>query len=159
MQLDDAKRVLRVLTAAFPTYPVDEDTVELYLAAMVNNMPDAGVAFAVVTDWTMERLTFPRVAELIEAYTWEQSARQAKARKREKAQEHYVEGTVACLSCHDSGMEEWTDEQGRQWAAPCSGCQPERRAYWREGHMDVGHSVSTCEHPRCVARAKRGRRG
>lgn len=154
MDRADALRVLRVLTAAFPTHPITEDTTELYVRTLIERAPDVATALAVVMDWSTTQLYFPKIAEFVDAYGKEAFARERAARQRQLAQEHYRPGTVACTSCDDTGMQLWNDDSGRSWTAPCESCRPDERAYWREGHYDKGHNVRSCSHPRCDQRAR-----
>lgn len=160
MQIDDGRRVLQVLTAAFPTYPVADDTAELYLAAMIQSMPDATIAFAVALDWSTSQLLFPKVAELIEAYAEEVTRRARRHAAIERAQEHFVTGTVACRACNDHRMVQiGPDEAGYTYAHPCPDCDEQRYRYWLDGHLAIEHDVLGCEHPMCERRAKsRGRK-
>lgn len=76
MQVNDARRVLRVLTAAFPTYPVGEDTAELYLA-MLSNWGDADCAFEAAKRWALTEVRFPKPTELLAAIQEEARERAA----------------------------------------------------------------------------------
>lgn len=153
----DALRVLALLTAAYPSQPMPEETVELYVSTLIGRTPDVGIAFAVAQDWIGSQLYFPKVAEFVESYGQEVFAREKAVRQRQRSQDGYRAGTVACTSCEDRGTEIW-EANGETWSAPCESCRPEERAYWREGHYDANHDVRGCPHPRCVDRSrKRGR--
>lgn len=78
MDVEQAWKVLRVLTAAYPTYPVGEDTAELYLAVLTDANRRAEDGMAAVRTWVEEQDHFPRVTELLAAV-------QAAARKRSAA--------------------------------------------------------------------------
>lgn len=161
-QLDDARRVLRVLTAAFPTYPVADDTAELYLAVIASDMPDFATAMRVVTDWATSQLLFPKPVELVEQYLAEAGRAQRRANQARNAQRHHVDGLFACPACEDVGMVFTKLVRGDRLyeaAMPCERCRPGERAYWREGHYDLDHDVWACEHPRCEARSKSRKRG
>lgn len=79
MDIEHAQRVLRVLTAAHPTYPMGEDTTELYLGALCERA-DFDVAFAVAKQWVLDGpARFPKVTELV-------AECQAEARRRAVAE-------------------------------------------------------------------------
>lgn len=73
MDIEQARRCLRILTAAFPTYPVGDDTVELYLARL---LPwDFEVAFYVVQRWAANEVKFPVLRQLHDALRAETNRR------------------------------------------------------------------------------------
>lgn len=78
MEIGDAHRALRVLAAAFPTYPFGEDTQEIYLAALVTKIGDGDAAFDAARNWVFEQDRFPTVNQLLAACRLE-------ARRREPA--------------------------------------------------------------------------
>lgn len=159
--LDDARRVLRVLTAAFPTYPVNADTTELYLAVITGEMTDFATAMRVVTDWATGELLFPKPVELVERYHAEISRAQRRASQTQIAQQHTRDGLFACPQCEDTGVEwvKWViGERLVEGTLPCARCRPDDREYQNDGHYDPNHRVHACTHPRCEARAKRASR-
>lgn len=91
MQLDDARRALRVLTAAFPRYPVSDDTAELYLAMLCQHVRDPDVGVVAAQKVALTALDFPKPTQLLEAC-------QAEARLRVKAQPAIPEDTGRELS-------------------------------------------------------------
>lgn len=54
-----------MLCAAYPTYPVSEDTSQLYLEVILDR--DAADAIVAVRNWIMREPHFPRVSELLAA--------------------------------------------------------------------------------------------
>lgn len=155
-QLEDARRVLRVLTAAFPTYPVGDDTAELYLAVIAGELPDFATAMRVVTDWATTQLLFPKPVELTDAYL----AETERARKRANAahgQRKRGDGMYACPKCLDTGwivVKFVNLDHLYEGVVPCDRCRPDDREYQRDGHQDREHDVHACSHPRCEARAE-----
>lgn len=160
-RLEDARRVLRVLTAAFPSHPFGDDSVELYLAVIVKDMPDFSIAMRVATDWATTQMFFPKVVELTDAYLRETEKQARRARQAAVAQQHTKPGTFACPRCEDSGFEVlkvMNLDVLYEAIAPCSRCRPEERDYWREGHTFPEHDIENCEHPRCQQRAAGSKR-
>lgn len=166
-QLEDARRVLRVLTAAFPTYPVGDDTAELYLAVICNDMPDFGMAMRVVTDWATTQLFFPKAVELTEQYVAALVREQRRGEAAHRAQQHArSDGTYGCPRCKDELYVVVTfavDERLYSGVTPCPLCRADDYEYQNEGHLAAGHDLWACSHPRCVARVeargKKARRG
>ncbi len=159
-RLDDARRVLRVLVAAFPTYPVNDDTTELYLAVIAEEMTDFATAMRVVTDWATGELLFPKPVELVERYHAEIGRAQRRATQAEIARQHEIPGMYACPHCEDAGVEwvKWVEQPGDrlvEGVLPCSRCRPDDREYQNDGHYAPQHRVHLCTHPRCETRAKR----
>lgn len=155
MNETQARRVLRVLTAGFPTYPFESDTAELYERALIAEVEDGTLALEVAVDWAETRITFPKVAELVDECRGELTRRIRRARATAVAQAKQREGMVACQRCQDSRMVEFKTDDG-VFAGPCPDCQPEDHQYWMGGHYDNGHDPILCDHPRCKLRAKRG---
>jgi hypothetical protein len=72
----DAEQVLHVLGAAFPTYPAEQPSTDLYLSALA--LPpfyDLSTLLAATTGWVLNHDRFPTVHQLVDAY-------QAEARRR-----------------------------------------------------------------------------
>lgn len=160
-RLEDARRVLRVLTAAFPTYPVGDDTAELYLALILKDMPDFGTAMRVAIDWTSTQLLFPKPVELVDAYLAETQRANRRAIARREQQRIKRGDSFACPRCEDSGVEvvKFVNlDQLYEGVVPCADCRPEDREYQRAGHLDRNHDVHACGHPRCEQRAERSTR-
>lgn len=75
MDVKDARKVLRVLSAAYPSFPVGDDTVELYLAVLCGHVADGDVGLAAAERWVItgghapdgERDRFPTPNQLLEA--------------------------------------------------------------------------------------------
>lgn len=158
-QLEDARRVLRVLTAAFPTYPVGDDTAELYLAVICNDMPDFGMAMRVVTDWATTQLLFPKPVELSEAYVAMLVREQRRGEAAQRAQKHKrSDGTYGCPKCKDELHIEVTfvgvGDQLYSGVMPCPVCRPDDYAYQNDGHLSGEHDIFICTHPRCESRAE-----
>lgn len=162
-QLEDARRVLRVLTAAFPTYPVGDDTAELYLAVIANDLPDFAVAMRVVTDWATTQLLFPKPVELTEAYTHAIGRQRARSERIRDEQRRHRGDTYACPRCKDTGIQhvkEMNLDKLYDAIRPCEVCRPDDRDYQDGGHLEAGHDFHDCAHPRCEQRAEgRSRRG
>lgn len=163
-QLEDARRVLRVLTAAFPTYPVADDTVELYLAVICADLPDFGMAMRVAQDWATTQLIFPKPVELVEAYNAELTRAQRRAALAQRSGGKRSDGSYGCPTCRDENDRMvplkivGVGDKLYEAMAPCPTCRPDDRDYWRDGHYDNDHDVWACEHPRCVERAKSSKR-
>src|SRR4051812_22139994 len=105
MKIEDAHRCLRMLTAAFPTYPVSDETAELYLQ-MLSNVYDPAVGFAVVADWVEQRLTFPKVAELLDECQNEQKRRLAQTKALQRKS-----GDLAITRCQRCDGERMLEER------------------------------------------------
>lgn len=144
-----------MLSAAFPTYPVDESTSELYLHVLTEQVFDGAVGFAVVADWIETRLTFPKVAELLEECLAEARRRSAQAKALQQSGGGLVD--TNCKRCSGERMIETIDEHGRIFTSPCPDCDSERYNYWVEGHLRSDHDVVACVHPWCIAKTKRQR--
>jgi hypothetical protein len=72
----DAEKVLGLLGAAFPAYPVGEDTYDLYLAALAAPpIYDLSTLVAAVGEWVAHNDRYPTIHQLVDAY-------QAEARRR-----------------------------------------------------------------------------
>lgn len=163
----DAGRVIVLLTTAFPTYPVDEATSELYVSALADKVMDPVVGYAAVQDWILGRLTFPKVAELLDECTAEAERRAKRAAAIERGRKGAAaEGLESCTACHGSGLE-WHDidaevkKRHESYAAlqavlPCRACKPVLHKHWAEGHVAPEHDFLACEWPMCKARAERG---
>lgn len=67
MELADAYRSLRVLRAAYPTFPFEPGTADVYAAALAQRIDDAGDADAAVTHWVCTQDRFPTVSQLLAA--------------------------------------------------------------------------------------------
>lgn len=65
MRADDAGQIIRLLSAAYPTYPVGEDTFDLYAEALMPR--DAEAALAAARHWITTQAQFPRINELLAA--------------------------------------------------------------------------------------------
>lgn len=156
-QLEDARRVLRVLTAAFPTYPVGDDTAELYLAVICNDMPDFGMAMRVVTDWATTQLLFPKPVELTEAYIAALTRDQRRGENARRAQQHpRSDGTFGCPRCKDERVVVVTFvrlDVLYEGVQPCPTCRADDYEYQNDGHCAPDHDLFECSHPRCEARA------
>lgn len=150
-----ARRVMRVLTAGFPTYPFESDTAELYERSLVADVEDGSLALEVAVDWVATRITFPKVAELVDECRAETTRRFRRARAIAVAQAKTREGMVACQRCQDTKMVETVTDDGT-FATPCPDCQPEDYQYWAGGHYASDHRPELCDNPRCKLRAKRG---
>jgi hypothetical protein len=61
----DAIRLLEVLSAAYPTYPLEKATVELYISALAG--VDASVASPACARWVQEQDRFPTISQVIGA--------------------------------------------------------------------------------------------
>lgn len=121
MELEAARQVLAVLCAAYPTYPVGEDTAQLYLELLTKQVDDPNVAHAAVETWVISERAFPRPNEMLVAC---QSEARAQALRR-----HGIErpsgwrgrdgdDTVTCPRCGDTGWVEVETEETRH-AAEC----------------------------------------
>lgn len=156
-QLEDARRVLRILTAAFPNYPLGDDSVELYLGVICADLPDFATAMRVATDWATTSLYFPKPVELTEAYNAELAKARRRAETAKRSRRQASDETYACRLCQDERLVfvKITGVGGKVYDAvtPCRNCEPEEREYWEQGHYDNDHDVFSCEHPRCEARA------
>lgn len=156
-QLDDARRVLRILTAAYPSYPVGDDTAELYLGVICADLPDFATASRVALDWSTSELYFPKPVELVERYNAEVERARRRASTAQRSRRDRGDGTFACRLCEDARYvaTKITGVGGKVYdaVAPCRNCEPEEREYWEAGHYDNDHDVFSCEHPRCEARA------
>lgn len=99
MEIADARRVLRILQAAFPAFPdrggLPEDTVELYLGVLVGQVASASVAEAVATEWATTQLYFPKPVELLAACRDE-------ARRRKAAEPVPILGEAEPLSTEEN---------------------------------------------------------
>jgi hypothetical protein len=153
VETSDARNVLRVLASGFPNVTLSDDNVTLYVAEIADKMADAGIALAVATDWIETRLTFPKIAELIDEYRQESGRRENRRRAVEAGQRRGGEG-YACSRCHDTRFIE-LDDGGVFSVLPCPECQPDDYEYWTGGHYATDHEIGLCEHPKCEARAKR----
>jgi hypothetical protein len=67
VEIADAQQVLDVLIAGFPSYPVNERTSELYLAAIAGQVASASVGMEAARDIITSQLYFPKIAELLDA--------------------------------------------------------------------------------------------
>lgn len=65
MQAEEAGQVIRLLCAAYPTYPVGDDTSSLYVEALMSR--DADAALAAARHWITTQAQFPRISELLAA--------------------------------------------------------------------------------------------
>lgn len=161
MNIEDARGVLRLLTAAYPTYPVADDTAALYLELLVEKVPDPTIGYTAVAEWVTRELVFPKPAELLASCEAEASRRENRARAIAAGQRNPIPGQVACRECDDVGLV--FTERARPnvgdtvtEVAPCPGCRSSEAQYWRDGHFLVDHDVHGCDHPRCERRAKAG---
>lgn len=71
----DVANVLRLLGAAFPTFPLDELTLETYVRSLAASPLDAATLNAAAVAWVATEDRYPTVHQLTEAY-------QAEARRR-----------------------------------------------------------------------------
>lgn len=155
-RLEDARRILRVLTAAYPSYPFGDDSVELYLAVIVKEMPDFAIAMRAVTDWATSQLYFPKPVELTDAYLAETERQTRHTANVQRAQQHPREGTHACPRCEDTLVEHVKFvvlDHLYEGVVPCSVCRPDDREYQKQGHLVAAHDIFRCAHPRCEERA------
>lgn len=160
---DDARRVLRALSGAFPTYPVTDDTVSVYLQAFQNQMGDPAILWAVTSDWITAEDHYPRVTELLERYQGEARRRTMRHAAIGAGQQNPIDGLTACPTCGDSGLKwtSWSVPHGPfvqpgslyEGVMPCPDCRPEEHAYVAGGHRSTEHDVAHCEHPWCKERA------
>lgn len=63
VQIQDANAIVQMLCAAYPTYPVTEDTSQLYIEVLCER--DAEPTMAAVKKWIMRESFFPRINELL----------------------------------------------------------------------------------------------
>lgn len=61
----DAIRLLEVLSAAYPTYPLEKTTVELYISALAG--VDADTARTACSRWVQKQDRYPTVSQLLAA--------------------------------------------------------------------------------------------
>lgn len=159
MNLPEARAVLELLVAAFPTYPFPEDTAELYLAQLQSPaMPNARIAAQSVQRWVREQQFFPKVSELLDAYHVER--RYVEEAERQRGLPSH-EGTTECNECGEGyGWVDVFDSGGaRLGVRPCASCEPAMYEDWRDGHLRPDHNVFGCSSDRCKRRAKSRRRG
>lgn len=64
---------MRMLSAAYPTYPVGDDTLDLYLEALMPK--DAGLALDAVRHWIRTQPQFPRISEVLAGIRTEERKR------------------------------------------------------------------------------------
>lgn len=155
----DAGRVIGLLTTAFPTYPVDEATSELYVQALAEKVPDAAIGYAVVQDWIQTRLTFPKVAEMLDECGNETGRRRRRAEAIERGRAGAEgRGMESCSTCHGTRWEESEDPEkpGYLFVLPCRVCESMRHKHWAEGHATVGHNFAACDWVWCQQKAKQG---
>lgn len=60
-----------MLSAAYPTYPVGEDTLDLYVEALMSR--DANATLEAVRGWIRNQPQFPRISDLLAAVRSEQT--------------------------------------------------------------------------------------
>lgn len=65
METRDANSILQMLCAAYPTYPVGEDTTQLYIEILVQR--DAEATLIAARNWIVREPHFPRISELVAA--------------------------------------------------------------------------------------------
>lgn len=86
-----------MLGAAFPRHPVDEPTVQLYVAALgAPPFYDVGVLTAAVGNWVQTEDWYPTVHQLVEAYQTE-ARRRARARQAADEARALAAGTLPGL--------------------------------------------------------------
>lgn len=165
MERTDAQRVFHVLTAAFPSTPVEDGTAELYVQALADSVPDAAVAFAVAADWITGRVFFPKVAELLDEISIESERRRKRAAAIARGAEHKSD-RGACPECKGGTWEWHTASESNpvpngppvvyEYVLPCRVCQPIKHVYWRDGHNKIGHDFEACDFATCVDKTKNG---
>lgn len=77
MDVRDANSILHMLCAAYPTYPVDENTTQLYIEIL--SQRDAAAALIAARNWIMRQPHFPRISELVAAIRTETAHAEALA--------------------------------------------------------------------------------
>ena len=77
---DDVANVLRLLGAAFPTYPLDEITIETYVRTLTSGPLEASTLNATAVAWVATEDRYPTVHQLSHAYT-AQARREAEERR------------------------------------------------------------------------------
>lgn len=63
MEIREANAIVQMLCAAYPTYPVTEDTSQLYIEVLCDR--DADATMVAVKKWIMRESFFPRINELL----------------------------------------------------------------------------------------------
>ena len=128
MNDDQAVKLIAVLKAAYPTHPVSEDTVTLYVEVFTASLPRADIAAEAVAAWTKTQTWWPKVNELVEAYQ-----RTARARVAPVSGE--------CDRCHGHFWEDVDPTKGFdpdpaaiKGVLPCSRCHPQTRRHYDENH-------------------------
>lgn len=81
---DDALVALRMLGAGYPAYPVDADTVELYVVKMTE-LDDLPTLYAALDEWITNEDRFPTVHQVLSAYRVEAQRRVKARREAEQA--------------------------------------------------------------------------
>lgn len=165
MERQDAARVVSVLSAAFPAYPMNDDSTQLYVEAISEKVRDATVGFVVVTDWVQGRTLFPAIADLLAECAAEEQRRSRRAAAITRGAR---EPGAVCPGCQGLGVEYHAvdDDVKKRHASyddlafvlPCRICDPIRHEDWSEGHIAIEHDVHACEWPLCKKRAERGKR-
>jgi hypothetical protein len=80
---EDAGAVLRLLGAAYPTYPVEPDTLELYTRELVR-LPDMATLTTAASRWVETEDRYPTVHQLTVAYQAEARWRTEQARRADE---------------------------------------------------------------------------
>lgn len=73
----EATALFDLLRRAYPTYPVDAGTVDLYVSALMGDRHGAAVAASAVRTWVVNEAWMPKVSELLDAIKGESSQRSA----------------------------------------------------------------------------------
>lgn len=78
----EATALVDLLRRAYPTYPIDAGTVELYTRALMADPHSAGVAASAVRTWIVNEAWMPKVNELLDAVKVEAATRNAGSPQR-----------------------------------------------------------------------------
>lgn len=73
----EATALFDLLRRAYPTYPVEAGTADVYVAALMRDRHDAGVAASAVRTWVVNESWMPKVNELLDAIKVEAATRNA----------------------------------------------------------------------------------
>lgn len=167
----DSGRIVVMLTAAYPAYPLNDMTTKLYVDGLVEAVADPAVGFAVVQDWITTRVVFPTIAELLEECRLEASRRDRRAAAIRAGQRQPGDpDSISCTACGDDKWEhhEYAPDSAEvamyrnsgsdytpTYDLPCRVCQPVMHEDFRDGHNRLEHNVDICEWPLCQQRAKK----